>query len=381
MKKHIYIIAGEKSGDIIGADIIASLQALDPTLTISGIGGESMTKNGLNSLFPYTDLAVMGLTDVLKSGVRLKKRISDTINDIKIKQPDVVVTIDSQSFSKRIALGIKDLEVTKIHVVAPTVWAWRAGRVHTYKKIFDSLLCLFQFEPKYFKAVGMPAYFVGHPCVDKPKGDGVAFCKRHEIDKNATVIGFMVGSRKGEVNKMLDTYIDTCKVLMDEGRDIHIVAPVLANLEHTIKNALIASNLKYTIVGDNEKNDAFYACDVALATSGTVTLELAVASIPMVVGYKASWLTYMIIMPFLKMKYFSLPNILIGNKGIVPEFGQGDCSVKNLSNALKNLIDKDAVYQRKEFYNLKTQLQAPNYNGKNMTMGESAAVKILELIS
>ena len=381
MKKHIYIIAGEKSGDVIGADIIASLQALDTTLTISGVGGEAMAKNGLNSLFPYTDLAVMGVSDVLKSYRRIKKRISDTINDIKIKQPDVVVTIDAQGFSKRVALGIKDLEVTKIHVVAPTVWAWRAGRVHTYKKIFDSLLCLFSFEPKYFKAVGMPAHFVGHPCVDKPQGDGVAFCKRHKIDKNATVLGFMAGSRKSEVASILDTYINTCKALVDEGRDIHIVAPVVTSLENTIKNALTASNLKYTIVGENEKNDAFYACDVALATSGTVTLELAVASIPMVVGYKTSWLTYNVLRHFFKIKYFSLPNILLESQGLVPEFIQGDCNVKNLSNALINVIDRDGVHQRKEFYSLNTQLHAPNYNGKNMTMGESSAIKILELMS
>ena len=381
MKKHIYIIAGEKSGDVIGADIIASLRALDATLTISGVGGEAMTENGLNSLFVYTDVAVMGVSDVLKGYCRIKKRISDTVNDIKTKQPDVVVTIDAQGFSKRVASGIKDFEIKKIHVVAPTVWAWRAGRVHTYKKIFDSLLCLFPFEPKYFKAVGMPAHFVGHPCVDKPQGDGGAFCKRHKINKNANIIGFMAGSRKGEVASVLDTYIEACKVLADEGRDIHIVAPVVASVEHTIKNALIASNLKHTIVGQNEKNDAFSACDVALATSGTVTLELAVAVIPMVVGYKTSWLTYNVLRHFINIKYFSLPNILIKNQEVVPEFLQGDCNVKNLSNALINVINKDGVQQKKEFHDLNAQLQAPNYHGKKMTMGESSAIKILELIS
>ena len=172
MTRRICIIAGEKSGDIIGENIIKSLTEMLGDVEYYGIGGELMVKAGLQELECHNSLAVMGITDVIRKYFHIKKILENTVDKIRTLKPDLVITIDSQEFSKHLAKRILDMNVPKVHIVAPTVWAWRSGRVHTYKKIFDRILCLFPFEPKYFTEVGMDAHFVGHPTGDMKQGCG-----------------------------------------------------------------------------------------------------------------------------------------------------------------------------------------------------------------
>ena len=338
----IFIIAGEASGDILGADFMNSFIKRNKDVSFYGVGGEEMNKvKGFKSLFDISDIAVMGFSEVIKNIFKIKKCIKLTVNEILKIKPDVVLTVDAPGFNMAVVKRVKDkLSGTKfIHYVAPQVWAWKEKRAKKIAGIFDGLLCFFPFEPKYFQRYGLRCFVVGHTAMENVKGDKNRFLKKYNISKREVVITMLPGSRRQMAERLLPIYRDVVYELYSKIPNLKIVMPATEGIYYYIFSE--TKNWKYEpliIKGKQDRYDAFMASNASLCISGTAVLELAVAKVPTVVAYKISKLSYMIAKHFVKIKNVTLPNIIMG-KTIVPEFIQDECNVENLTTALMKCVE------------------------------------------
>ena len=337
---HVYIIAGEPSGDVIGARLIAALRD-GGEVTVSGVGGPEMEAAGLRSLFPYGELAIMGLTEVLPSVPRILKRMRKTARDIAAARPDVIVTIDSPGFVFGVIRRLKSRDCPRVHYVAPTIWAWRAGRVKKFRKHFDHLLALFSFEAPLFAGAGLDCTFVGHPISEGSvaRGDGRAFRERHGIDPNETVLCLLPGSRVGEVGRHGPVAAEVVRTISAAHPDLKIVVPAAPNVRADVERLWAGQVM--VVDGAGERYDAFAASNLALAASGTVTLELAYAGVPTVVMYKVGRLTGEIARRMIKVAYATIVNI-VADKQIFPEFLQSRCRAELIAPAVLALLNDPA---------------------------------------
>ncbi len=338
----IYLIAGEQSGDILGARLMRAISAVKPDTNFAGIGGTAMAAQGLTSLFPMRDLALMGLLEVLPRLRQLRGRIRQTIVDIETRRPDVVVTIDSPGFSLRILRAIAPLGLKRVHYVAPQVWAWREGRVKHFPGLWDKLLCLLPFEPAFFARHNLPAVFTGHPVLESGagSGDGARFRARHDIPPNALVLTVMPGSRRAEVSRLLPILGATLARLP---AGVVPVVPIAPTVAEAVRAGTAGWTVKPILVTDEaEKFDAFAASNAALTKSGTSTLELAVAGVPMVVTYRGNPVTIWLVRRMAKVKYACLLNLL-ADAPIVPELLQDDATPEKLARALNALLTDPAA--------------------------------------
>ena len=346
MTKRIFIIAGEASGDFLGGQLLQSLKQQNSNIEIAGIGGQHMQAQGLKSLFPMSDLSLYGLFELLPHLFNIFKRIKQTKEAIRVFRPDVLVTIDSPGFCFRIAKYAKQLNIPVVHYVAPSVWAWKAGRAEKLAKkvAVDHLLCLLPFEPPYFTCHGLPSTFVGHPVTEVMLPDDTNFREFLKISREATLICVLPGSRKSEIQKLLKIFLEAISQL-PLNRRIEVVLPTLPHLvpliETLIKDAGIPVKIITTV---DEKWQAFMQSSIALAASGTVSLELAYAGVPQVIAYKVSRLTYWVAKCLVKTKYASLVNIL-NNAMVVPECLQNQCNAAFLSKQLDAILT-DSKYQK-----------------------------------
>ncbi len=340
----IYLIAGEASGDILGGRLMQRLKEKSPDLRFAGIGGAKMREQGLESLFPMEELSLMGLAEILPHIPKLLKRIDQTVADIESRRPAVLLTIDAPGFCFRVARKVRNKAVRKVHYVAPSVWAWKPGRAKKVAGFLDHLLALLPFEPPYFERVGLATTFVGHSVVEgrAGKGDGAAFRRRHGIGEATPVLVMLPGSRRGEVERLLPVFCQTAKLLRRTHPGLVVVLPTLKSLSGKVRDGLEAASLKALVVaGDEEKFDAFAAADVALAASGTVALELAMAETPTVIGYKVHPVTAWLVRRLIKTPYVNLINIVLGREA-VPEFLQQNCRPEAMQAALASLLDDEA---------------------------------------
>ncbi len=354
MTKKIYIIAGEPSGDFIGSKLIHQLKNNNKGISFKYIGGDlmekEMEKEGIKSLFPISNIAIMGLIEILAKVFKIKKLMKKTIDDIIGFNPDMIITIDSLGFNGRIISQLKKIrdkleyfQNTKfVHYVAPTVWAWKPKRAEELAKIYDYLLCLFDFEIPYFEKHGLKTYFVGHPIIESKAdlGNKQEIIKKYNLDENKTYILLMPGSRNAEVSRLLPIFMEVALILQDKYKDIHIIIPTLSHLknyiEHQIKNKLPNT----TIITDHkEKYDFFNLSSLAIVASGTATLELSLGKVPSIVAYKVNILTSKILRLLIKIKYASVINI-IANEEIIKEFIQEDCTVDNLTKTSIAILNK-----------------------------------------
>ena len=336
----IYLIAGEASGDFLGAKLMAALRAYDPTIVFYGIGGPLMTGEGLHSLFPMTELSVMGIAEVAPKLPNLVRRIKEAVNDIAEKKPDVVVTIDAPDFCFRVAKAVRKSETRPklIHYVAPTVWAWREGRAAKIAQFLDGLICLFDFEPPYFEREGLRSFAVGHPLIEGGAlhADGAEFRMRHQIAAQAVTIGALFGSRHGELQRTGPIIKQAAYRLLHKAS--HLIVPTLPHLKTEIERLLTDCPVPVVITTDpDEKYSAFKAMNIGIAVSGTVGLELAALQIPHVIAYRANPVTAAIARRLLKVKYAHLANIM-AVKEIVPEFLQERCQAEMIASAAEKLL-------------------------------------------
>lgn len=342
-RMHIFVIAGEPSGDVIGSRLMAALNgASSQGIRYSGVGGPQMSAQGLDSLFDYRQLAVMGLLEVLPKAPQLLRRIRDVANAIEQLRPDAIVSIDSPSFAFAVLRRLTTWAQPRIHYVAPQIWAWRPKRVNKFKKYLDHILALFPFEPPYFDAANMPCTFVSHPVLETVASaeEGRAFRARHGIGADALVLCALPGSRRNEVRKLSPVIVESITRLASRHPGLHIVIPTVSTVVDDVR--VIASAGVPTTIVDNatDKSAAMAASDVAISASGTATLELACAGVPSVVIYKVARATGWLGPWLLNVKYASIVNIL-ADREVLPEFLQWHCKPKSIVAAIDKMIEND----------------------------------------
>lgn len=343
----VFVIAGEPSGDKLGAALMAGLRALAPDIRFDGVGGEGMGAEGLASRFAMSDLSVMGLAEVLPRIRLLRRRIRETAAAISDMKPDLVITIDSPDFCLRVLKQARALrpDLPVVHYVAPSVWAWRPGRAAKMAPLVDHVLALLPFEPPYMQAVGMSCDFVGHPVVAEPRAT-----KAEIADFKARFPGPVIlalpGSRKGEITRHAPRFGQALGQVAPAGAQI--IVPSVASQADLMRKAVAGWPVAaHVIDGAAEKRAAFGAADLALAASGTVSLELAANGVPMVIAYDLNPLTRALAQRLIRLDTVTLVN-LVSDTRAVPEFLGRNCSVAQIAPALKRLMhDPDARAQQR----------------------------------
>ena len=374
----IYLVAGEQSGDALGGRLITALRAARPDLQFAGVGGPQMAAAGLASLFPIHELAVMGLLEVLPRLRRIAGLLRQTEADIRARRPDVVVTIDSPGFTLRLLHRLRDSGLRRVHYVAPQVWAWREGRVKHYAGLWDRLLCLLPFEPAFFARHGLEARFVGHPVIESgvDSGDSTRFRQKFRVAAESPILLVLPGSRRSEVSRLLPVFGETLVRLVQQVPGLVPVVPVASAVAGSVIAGTRDWPVQPLIVTDlGDKHDAYAAAAAALTKSGTSTLELALADVPMVVAYRVHPLTAWIVRRSVKVQYAAIVNLLLGRMA-VPEFIQQDCMADALAPAVAGLIaGKVAASQHAAFAELRALLTPPGG-----TPSHAAAAEILALL-
>ncbi|WP_160120788.1 lipid-A-disaccharide synthase [Rhodovarius lipocyclicus] len=341
----LYLIAGEASGDVLGARLIAALRARDPDLDFAGVGGERMAEQGFSSLFPMRELALMGLLEVLPRIRSLSRRMDQTVVDIEARRPAAIITIDSPGFTLRVANRVKPLGIPVIHYVAPQVWGWRQGRARKLGRKLDRILALLPFEAPFFTAHGIPVDFVGHPVLESgaDRGDAARFRAKHGLAPDERLLIVMPGSRRTEVSRLLPVFGATLALLPP---GIRAVVPLAGPVEEAVRAATAHWPRPPILVRDvAEKYDAFAAAEAGLIKSGTSSLECAVAGLPHIVGYRLNPITAQIVKRLMKVRFVSLVNLL-AEREVVPEFLQDACNPATLAAALRPLLEGGATRAR-----------------------------------
>ena len=341
----VFILAGEPSGDRLGGALMAGLKELKPDVTFDGIGGEKMQEQGLQSRFPMEELSVMGIAEVLPKYRALKARIAETAKAVLDTQPDVLITIDAPDFSLRVAKIVKQRSsIRTVHYVAPTVWAWRPGRAEKMARVIDHVLALFPFEPPYFTVHGIDCDFVGHPVVAEPVAtpqQADAFRQEYGIG-DAPIVLVLPGSRKSEVSKLGGVFGEAVAAVAERHPTVRVVVPAAAPVADAVRDIVSNWPVQAIVLDPRDqsydvatarKRGAFRAANVALAASGTVSLELAAAQTPMVVAYRMHWASFRLIQWLALIDTVTLVN-LISETRAVPEFLGPDCQPAPIANAL-----------------------------------------------
>ncbi|WP_394182072.1 lipid-A-disaccharide synthase [Yoonia maritima] len=332
----VFVIAGEPSGDKLGGALMAGLKQLCPVVTFDGVGGPLMQAEGLVSRFPMDELSVMGLAEILPKYRALKARIREMADAIIATQPDVLITIDSPDFCLRVAKLVKaESDIRTVHYVAPTVWAWRAGRAAKMAHHIDHVLALFPFEPPYMHAAGMDCDFVGHPVVAEP----IATEKQANVLGQGTVVLVLPGSRKGEVGRLADRFGQAVKQIAARTPDAMFVIPTTEGVHALVQEKVADWDVPVTVLAPNSPDKAawFKRADVALAASGTVSLELAANGTPMVIAYDMAWLSRIIISRMLLVDTVTLVN-LVSDTRVIPEFIGKNCIPSDIVDAVIGVL-------------------------------------------
>ncbi len=366
----IFFVAGEASGDALGARLIENLKSRNPFILCEGIGGPLMEEAGqFSSFVPFSDLGVMGL-DIVKSLPLLMQHFRKTKAYLKRSPPSVLVTIDTPEFSCRLARSLSDLSIGKIHCVAPSVWAWRPKRARKVAVFFDHLLTLFPFEAPYFEKEGLKTTFVGHPLAEKPRGDAGFFWKRYpELSPQKPLLVLLPGSRRGEIQKLLPLFLETSDRLRETIPHLQLALVTLPPLMPLIQEIVSSFSVPLQIVADRSLHSGVFAAGTAaLAASGTVTLEIALEETPLVGAYHVSWILEKFLERMLQTPWVTLPNILL-NEGVIPECLQKACHPSTLYAKLYPLLKKENPWfvQKKALSRIRPLLKA------EQTFGESAA--------
>ncbi|PVE23295.1 lipid-A-disaccharide synthase [Microvirga sp. KLBC 81] len=341
---NIWIVSGEESGDQLGAKLIHALKTRlgAERLRFGGVGGHAMGAEGLRSLFPLEDIAVMGIVAVIGRLPTVMNRIKLTADAVVAANPDLLVIIDSPDFTHRVAKAVRKRapHIPIVDYVSPSVWAWRPGRAAKMRAYVDHILALLPFEPEAHKRLGgPPTTYVGHPLIERVKEFRPAPGERDFHKDGPLNLLVLPGSRRSEVSRLLDTFGETLKLLQQRSsRSFEVTIPAVPHLVQAIREGTASWSVKLHIVeGEAAKWQAFRSADVALAASGTVTLELGLSGVPMVVAYKVSKIEAVILRPLIKAQSIVLTNLVLAENAI-PEFVQDDCTPETLAVTLLPLL-------------------------------------------
>jgi len=342
---HVMLVVGESSGDVLGAALMMSLKgALKERVRFSGVGGPRMTEQGLSSIFPMSDIAVMGPREVIPRLPLILKRMRETTSHAVENKPDLVVIIDSPDFTHTVAKRIhKKMPTIPIaNYVSPSVWAWRRGRAKAMATYLKKVFALLPFEPAFFRAeAGLDCVYVGHPAIEKiaTPEEGAEFRRKKEINADAPVLLMLPGSRTNEVKRLIGLMGETASLLSKSHPEIRVVIPVVPHVAELVNQAVKDWPIVPVLaIEDEEKRGAFAAATAALAASGTVSLELGLARIPMVIAYKIDKIAAWVVGGLLKVPTVVLVNLIL-DRPSVREFLQSAATPQSLANALTPLLE------------------------------------------
>jgi lipid-A-disaccharide synthase len=340
--KTIYLIATEESGDRLGSALMKVLrQRLGDDVRFEGVGGSSMAREGLQSLFPIEELSIIGLAAVVRKLPSILRLITRATEDVLRARPDVLVIIDSPDFTHRVAKRVRqrDSSIPVVNYVSPTVWAWRPGRAKAMRAYVDHVLALLPFEPEAHRRLGgPPCTYVGHPLIEQIDALRPNAEEQARRETKPPVLLVLPGSRRSEIRHHMATFGATLELLQKRGTQFELILPTMPHLVEVIAEALKAWPVQPRIVvGETEKRAAFRIAHAAFAKSGTVTLELALSGVPMVTAYKAGSVEAWIIRRRITSSSVILANLVIG-ENVIPEFIQEDCTPENLAASLQEVL-------------------------------------------
>jgi len=368
-KLKIFIIAGELSGDNLGEGLLYELKKLTSNnIEIYGVGGEKMISQGLKPIFDIKYLAIMGIFEVITKIPKIIKLLKLTKRKIIEIKPDIVITIDAPGFNFRLQKSIKNLNLKRIHYVAPSVWAWKSYRAKKISKILDHLLVLYPFEKEYFTVHGLNTTFTGHPIAfDNKYRSNNYYFESSLKSKSILKIGILPGSRISEIEKLLPILIKSASIINNNYDKVRFYIVTAKGYKNNISKYFIDTDLDYYITDDqNEKYNIFANIDFVLCASGTVTIELARALAPMLVLYKLNYITWLIVKKLAKVKTATILNIIL-KENFIPELFQNDVDENKIYKITKNFIDdinlrKNQIIKLKDSVNkLKNMNGNPNY--------------------
>jgi lipid-A-disaccharide synthase len=341
------VVAGEASGDLHGASLIRAARDVDPGLAFFGIGGRLMAEAGCDILFPAEELAVMGLVEVVGRLPAIRRAFAVLRAALQgDRRPDLVVLIDYPGFNLRFAAEARRAGIPVLYYISPKVWAWRRGRARTIARVVDKLAVIFPFEPDIFRGLGLDVEYVGNPLLDefRPVRDAAGFLLRQGLDPARPTIGLFPGSRRGELKYNLEPILDAAGLLQAEKPGVQFLLAVAPGFSvDEFAGRLAARGL----TGKAVQEDIYAvagACQAALAVSGTVTLQIALAGTPMAILYRLAPLSYAVGRRVVRIPHIGLPNIVAGEE-VVREFIQDRATPRNLATEMSRLLD-DAAYRQ-----------------------------------
>jgi lipid-A-disaccharide synthase len=349
--RKIFLIATEESGDRLGASLMKVLrQRLGGAVQFEGVGGQSMAREGLASLFPIEELSIIGLAAVVKQLPKILRLIRQTTDAVIEASPDILVIIDSPDFTHRVARRVRarDPTIPIIDYVSPSVWAWRPGRARAMLRYVDHVLALLPFEPEeYLRLQGPPCSYVGHPLTEQTGTLRPDAGEQRRRDEAPPVLLVLPGSRRSEIRHHMAAFGETLDRLHDEGVAFELVLPTMPHLLESVREGVKGWKVTPRVaVGEQEKRSAFRIAHAAFVKSGTATLELALAGVPMVAAYKAGSVEAWVVRRAIRVSSVILANLVIG-ENVVPEFIQQDCTPEKLVPALREILT-DSLLRRRQ---------------------------------
>jgi len=376
-QQNIVVIVGEASGDAHAARMITELKLLAPQVNVKGIGGDKMRTAGADIVVDFSELAVMGLVEVLKRYRQIKKIFNQMVKLLKTDRPDLLVLVDYPGFNLKLAKEAKKLGIPVLYYISPKVWAWRAGRVKTIKKVVDHMAVLFPFEVPIYQDAGVPVTCVGHPLVDAVNRTLTTEQAKAKlgIDPKHQVIGLFPGSRRSEVEALLPIMIEAAERIHQRDKDIVVVLPLALGLKMSILSPLLANTELPIQVIDDDFYELTSACDAIVAASGTVTLEIALLAVPHFITYRVAPITYQVFSRLVKIPYFGLCNI-VTNQNVVLELLQDDVTKERLDKELTQfLTEPDSKIKAEDIRQQVLTALGPAGGAKN------AAQQVIEMLN
>lgn len=376
MSNHIYIVAGEASGEAHAARLVTALKQQQPSIYITGIGGDKMRAAGADISIDFAELAVMGLIEVIKRYPKIKGIFNQVVAELRRQPPNLLILVDYPGFNLKLAKQAKKLGINVLYYISPKIWAWRAGRIEQIKRDVDHMAVLFPFEVEIYQTAGVPVTCVGHPLVDAvhTQLSQTAAREKFSLDKDARVIGLFPGSRSSEISALLPVMLQAAERIQKRHFPIHLLIPQAPGIDESyLQQYLAGSHLKISIIKD-DFYEVIKACDAIIAASGTVTLEIALLGIPHFIIYKVSPWSYRILKHLVKIPYVGLCNI-VTKQPVIKELLQDEVTAVRLEQQLMDLLTHPQRLQHAEQIRQQVKQALGSSGG-----AENAAKLVLSLI-
>ena len=366
---HLGVLAGEKSGDILAGSVLRELKRRDESLRITGIGGEASALHGLDSLFEMDRLAVFGFVEPLRRLPELLSIRGAVRHHMLTERPEVFLGVDSPDFNLTLEQQLRAKGIKTAHLVSPSVWAWRPGRIRKIKKAVDLMLCLLPFEKHFYEQHSVEAVCVGHPLIEEFSALPDQATARHYLGlpQGTPILACLPGSRAGEIEHIGPTFMQVIMRLLASDKDVRIVLPAASEARLDQINRLMPIEDDRFMVIEGQSRLAMVASDAVLCASGTTTLEAMLIGKPMTIAYKMAWLSWQILSRMVTSPYVGLPNVIAG-RAVAPEYLQGDATEENLYQSVLDSFSANGDKQRATFQELR------------QTIGDDYAVRSADAI-